>query len=392
MATSCPLCCQSISVDLLRTNLIGILSRPLICPICADVQHGFDNLAAHLTRHIEPVPSQIHDDHTIQRDANIGIQNTINAAAGSATVCSESELAKLRGDQTSTRTFDVASPLSSSTPSSPPVSLQSLNIASEPADCVAARPIDQHSPTFACNLCDVTFRSIELQEMHMQLVHEINIRPSGVNPLAPNTMQQCCWCPKRFKTVGSLRLHVRMVHCASHVPHMICAPNAYDCGIMMSNNSLVPLSSPSSEAAVGRDDDDEKVLNETGDPSIAQSVDNLPLIHNNQPDCCSNYGVNDSTFDGSGNNNELSADDCGSGGMIDQKDVDQQANGNNNNSNEMAIASTDDRLHICDICKKRFTTKYFLKKHKRLHTGKLNEIMPSSFGVHFDFFCRMHFR
>jgi hypothetical protein len=23
----------------------------------------------------------------------------------------------------------------------------------------------------------------------------------------------------------------------------------------------------------------------------------------------------------------------------------------------------------CDVCKKSFTTKYFLRKHKRLHTG-----------------------
>ncbi|KAK9680134.1 Zinc finger, C2H2 type [Popillia japonica] len=26
---------------------------------------------------------------------------------------------------------------------------------------------------------------------------------------------------------------------------------------------------------------------------------------------------------------------------------------------------------VCDVCSKQFTTKYFLKKHKRLHTGKL---------------------
>lgn len=28
----------------------------------------------------------------------------------------------------------------------------------------------------------------------------------------------------------------------------------------------------------------------------------------------------------------------------------------------------------CDICFKSFTTKYFLKKHKRLHTGNIGEV------------------
>lgn len=31
---------------------------------------------------------------------------------------------------------------------------------------------------------------------------------------------------------------------------------------------------------------------------------------------------------------------------------------------------SDKKQWECDICSKSFTTKYFLKKHKRLHTGK----------------------
>lgn len=387
-------------------NLISIRNQPLICTICGDVQHSLDNLAAHLIQHIVVVPSQIGNHHKIQCDANNGIQNTIN----SVPICNDIDVVEqikveqnLNGNLT--QKFEAPSPLSPSTPSSPPVSsLQSLNIASEPSSSITARSSnDQIVQPFVCNLCNGTFRSKELQRLHMQLVHEINIRPSreNNNNLFENTsatMHQCYWCPKHFKTIGSLRLHVRMVHGVSHVPQIICTPNAFNCETTMSNDdNLMPLSSPSivavAEAAAAGND--VKELTKTGDPPIASTSsiahdvnsNNLPLIHNNQTaDYYSNYGLNDTTFGSSSmNNNDGSGSGSGSssgsgnssncGGMIDQKDTDDPYNGNNNNSKEMTITSTDDRIHKCDICNKRFTTKYFLKKHKRLHTGKLNEMI-----------------
>lgn len=54
-------------------------------------------------------------------------------------------------------------------------------------------------------------------------------------------------------------------------------------------------------------------------------------------------------------------------------------NGNNDGSSKSENSNTDDKSVSfqrndnkqwqCDVCKKCFTTKYFLKKHKRLHTG-----------------------
>lgn len=41
---------------------------------------------------------------------------------------------------------------------------------------------------------------------------------------------------------------------------------------------------------------------------------------------------------------------------------------NNNIACETSVKSP--KVFQCDECKKTFTTKYFLKKHKRLHTGK----------------------
>lgn len=393
-------------------NLISMRNHALICPICGDVQHSLDNLAAHLTQHIERIPSQIGNNlHAMQCDANNAMQNAIVPIVNSApSICNDNIADQfavepnLNGNLI--RKFEVTSPLPPTTPYSPPVSpLQSLNIAAtEPSSHIPIQTqndrIAQVVQPFVCNLCDGTFRSKHLQQMHMQLVHEIGICRSrdtnnsfenaGVSssgaatpPTAAATMQPCYWCPKRFKTIGSLRLHVRMVHGASHVPQIICTPNTFICETAMDNNSLVPLSSLSGSGG----GDDEKVLTKTGDPAIASSSahdmnsNHLPLVPNNPSDYYRNYGLNDTNFGnngsdvgGAGSSSSSNNGNNGDGTPIEQNDTDKPYNGNNNNSKEMTtIAGTsDDRIHKCDICNKRFTTKYFLKKHKRLHTGKMN--------------------
>lgn len=351
MAMSCPLCCQSISVDLLRTSLISVINRPLICPICGDVQRSLVNLAAHLTQHIE-VPSQIGHSEP-QCDANNVIHNINinNTTACDESVANQSEVER-KCDGNMTEKLDA--------PSLSPVSVHELE--SSEQSRITTTPIDQIVQPFICNLCECSFRSQELHQMHMQLVHEINIRPSNEDSklvsdarAISSSMLQCYLCPKRFKMIGSLRLHVRMVHGVSHVPQNVRTQNTLICETT-SNNNLV--------ASTGSE-----LVMETGDliasaPSSHVSPTNRSLVHNNLSDYYSNYGLNDGTF-GTNSGGTNGGNSSGS----EQQDYDGPSNGNNN-SKEMSIVNTDDRIHKCDICNKRFTTKYFLKKHKRLHTGK----------------------
>lgn len=373
---SCPLCCQSCfsSVDLLQASLISVLNGPLMCPICSDVQHSLDNLATHLTQHIV-VPSQIGHTVLCGRDANNVIQNInknnelTTATAAAATLSSSSLTSESKqqsgvnqfnrteqrviSDGSMTQKLDAPSPVLSSLHNAKQSSINNSN------------HIDRLiRPPYICNLCNCSFRTQELQQMHMQLVHEINVCPSSedselanAHVISPSTPLQCYLCPKRFKMIGSLRLHVRMVHGVSHASpqKMPTAPNPHE----MDNNNLVQ--------STGNNE------NETGDliasASAATHVNptNPPLVHNNQCDYYSNYGRNDVVTFG-----------CGGNGT-EQNDIGSPTVNGNNNSKEMiaVVSNTEDRVHKCDICNKRFTTKYFLKKHKRLHTGKLGTVHVS---------------
>lgn len=55
---------------------------------------------------------------------------------------------------------------------------------------------------------------------------------------------------------------------------------------------------------------------------------------------------------------------CGNGGVVNT------CGGKEREKVQGGGRAQDNKQWECDICSKMFTTKYFLKKHKRLHTGK----------------------
>ncbi|XP_031628046.1 zinc finger protein 160-like [Contarinia nasturtii] len=389
---SCPLCLKSCfsSIDLLRTSLISIINRPLVCPICNDIHHSLDDLATHLTQHIE-MPSQIGQSEHCDVIHNININNDNNNNNNSTMIETNSRANQFdrvelleKCDGSMTQKLNAQSlmlPLLSPSPSSlSPSSLtatvspvvckfeQKSNINSAQIERIAVRPL------FICNLCDCSFRSQELQQMHMQLVHEINIKCKDGKltnaRVISSTMLQCNLCPKRFKMIGSLRLHVRMVHGVSHVssssslPQKIRTPNAVADTI---DNSAVQ-STGNNENMLGTGGAIPSSSDSTS-PTHVNST-NPPLVHNNHCDYYSNYGVSNVVTFGSKSTNGGGSDDGGGGGGDNEQKYNEGLSNGNNNSKEM-ITSTEDRVHKCDICNKRFTTKYFLKKHKRLHTGEM---------------------
>lgn len=383
---SCPLCCQSqfSSVDLLRTTLINALQGPFMCPICNEIQHGLDNLAAHLSKHIQ-VPSK-RNSH-IETNA-IDINNAIRSNSiitnehtngNQAIYCEmqESPIQSFAAQCANNNLVEFEHVTEKVISSSPALllldqnSTLSSNIETETETETSQRQRqNQHQPNndivqvFFCHLCACTFRSLELQQMHLQLVHELNVNQidaAKVNEarnfqLPPDNIDsntlQCNLCSKRFKMIGSLRLHVRMVHGVSHVSQKMQSPRDNQPDNVANTIVVKPLTGPGGCTA-----------DPAGDSIMVTSLDNddkMQSTHstNGQMEHCNdnnNYGAA---------NNSFAKDD------ITKQDAEDSNDGNNCNKDNDAMAQNDDRTHECDICNKRFTTKYFLKKHKRIHTGE----------------------
>lgn len=64
---------------------------------------------------------------------------------------------------------------------------------------------------------------------------------------------------------------------------------------------------------------------------------------------------------------------------ISNSETNTQNDGNTGNNEDqdksLNIERNDNKQWQCDVCRKYFTTKYFLKKHKRLHTGYIYKLV-----------------
>lgn len=398
VALPCPLCCQTIfpSVDSLRVSLVSVSSRLLQCPICSEMLMGLDKLTIHLFSHtlLNGNSSNPTTEHQQQQQQQHQQQQQLSVQ-------------QHRQHQHHHHHPNIQ----------PPVAKSNAPHLNRSIFAVAAA--QRH-----CHVCGCTFRNHELHQMHMQLVHDITIDDPIVNDdeddddagvdteleedyfprIADNQQQQrkepqqqqmivqqhshnrtasdnhsselmrgvqsvrfqCHICPKSYKLKGSLRVHMRVVHSmdgraagGADNNKTSDASNASPMSSIVST-SIDPVSATTSVVCTipitFNHDGDDMMLSamSTMTTKIPTTTDDEPTISNEPPKSIvismGRAPVELMAASASAASVEL-APNCIS------------ISSSNNNGGETS------KLWECDICAKWFKTMYYLKKHKRLHTG-----------------------
>ncbi|GAB0099202.1 zinc finger protein 628 [Sergentomyia squamirostris] len=166
-----------------------------------------------------------------------------------------------------------------------------------------------------CDICSFTFRDTNLLQIHQNLMHKTLPTDSNSPQPSNDCKFQCHLCQKTFKMKGSLRVHLRVVHL--YGIEQDSQPNRL-------NEKLNLVEEPPNKVNISPHERNDATFSAPTATTTTTTTTTHSTLTGSLPNPPTTSQVGDAT-----------------------------------------------KVWECDICAKSFTTKYFLKKHKRLHTGEM---------------------
>ncbi|EDW15920.1 zinc finger protein 628 [Drosophila mojavensis] len=331
MSVLCPLCAvpSFSSIDALQQRLIKAANGPLACPFpnCKELFLGLDKLTIHLFSHTSLMSEPEADP------APAPVSVVVPPTVQSSPVIAEAASAVLP---------PINCPAAASPP---PAAVPKRRGKKSRAKPIELPPPQPSTPPSRCDICEFNFRNEELRDIHFRLVHE------NAEITEPTLGQQqepykCHLCSKTFRMKGSLRVHLKVLHTVGAIASATSNSPTNNNSNNINNNSNSNQNNNASSS-------NGHIISATPKISICDRIRHKEASSTNG---CSTSNANTNT------------QPYALSGAIYMLKQELPSAGETAPGSE--YGSTPKNWE-CDVCTKMFTTKYFLKKHKRLHTGEM---------------------
>ncbi|XP_036346699.1 zinc finger protein 236-like [Rhagoletis pomonella] len=421
-ALKCPLCAQTNfpNIDALRISLIKAANGPLACPICHELFLGLDKLTIHLFSHTSVMMSAATEAAAAATDTRRPVETEMTKKAAvksemkletqDATSSSSARMKRSNKEKKTKKSRQVVEVA--------PQRVENVNVSTAFSQQAVVGTNDKSEKGSAatlstCDICEFTFRDEELRNMHFRLVHQNVSHTSNDHSANAVTSTEpdfkCHLCSKTFKMKGSLRVHLKVVHLMC-LPYSGNSPKLSICDRIRHKESKVgttaskvgPLNVPQS-TSLKTDISDEQILPQppvltaqqslqpqqqitltANSPQVAPQVSNgftfgaltllpAPSVAANAMGSLLNLNSNGEfvhAVEGAPLNSNvllvINTNPAAAAG-IDAVTT-AIAGGGATAEPQGKTTAESSKMWKCNECAKTFTTKYFLKKHKRLHT------------------------